>query len=330
MKKYALSTVLVLLFAFIPAAYGYYHNVTTEPDTPTSSEDSTLTTTTTEQDSTAPTGSDEPEQTDPGTTGPPTNGSGDSGRLPSEPVTTGIEHEDIGITSEDEEGTEESQYNESDFDFVVRLLEFGGIDISSVDVDASLGEGDPDRPLVIGQVYDEIHVKGVEVRGWDPAKKEELNSLGYGAADIDSYERLTLFAARTVSSDANVEEIALNFGKIKFDYIFPIRILGFIDADMESEATIIFGDGVHGTIDDADRVKVKFPWWHVFGRKGISAADIERSYDAKLQTIGEDAELANIDLQSNTERSARAMFLISNIMKAHHDTAMSVIRKIGG
>lgn len=48
-----------------------------------------------------------------------------------------------------------------------------------------------------------------------------------------------------------------------------------------------------------------------------------------LNTIGDDAQLANIDLQNMLQKQQQILQTMSNISKMLHDTAMAVIRKIG-
>ncbi len=49
----------------------------------------------------------------------------------------------------------------------------------------------------------------------------------------------------------------------------------------------------------------------------------------KISTLVDDAELANIDLQNALQKQQQTLQTMSNVSKALHDTAMSVIRKIG-
>jgi hypothetical protein len=58
--------------------------------------------------------------------------------------------------------------------------------------------------------------------------------------------------------------------------------------------------------------------------------DAITGFEEKLQTVGEDAQLANVDLQNMLQQQQQTLQLLSNISKAQHDTALSVIRKIGG
>ena len=46
-------------------------------------------------------------------------------------------------------------------------------------------------------------------------------------------------------------------------------------------------------------------------------------------SIGEDAQLANIDLQNALQKQQQTLQTMSNVSKMLHDTAMTVIRKIG-
>ena len=74
-----------------------------------------------------------------------------------------------------------------------------------------------------------------------------------------------------------------------------------------------------------------------FIRKKLSSIDSEiKSLDTglkvledKLQSTGDDAQLANIDLQNSLQKQQQTLQMMSNMQKALHDTAMSIIRKIG-
>lgn len=55
-----------------------------------------------------------------------------------------------------------------------------------------------------------------------------------------------------------------------------------------------------------------------------------RALEQQLQTAGDDAQLANVDLQNILQKQQQTLQMMSNISKMLHDTAMAVIRKIGG
>jgi len=49
----------------------------------------------------------------------------------------------------------------------------------------------------------------------------------------------------------------------------------------------------------------------------------------QLQRVGNDAQLANIDLQNMLQKQQQAIQMMSNISKSLHDTAKTIIQKIG-
>jgi hypothetical protein len=49
-----------------------------------------------------------------------------------------------------------------------------------------------------------------------------------------------------------------------------------------------------------------------------------------LQAVGDDAQLANADLQNILQKQQQTLQMMSNISKMLYDTAQSVIRKMGG
>ena len=54
-----------------------------------------------------------------------------------------------------------------------------------------------------------------------------------------------------------------------------------------------------------------------------------KQWEEELQSIGEDAQLANVDMQNMMQKQQQSLQLMSGISKMLHDTAMDVIRKIG-
>ncbi len=55
-----------------------------------------------------------------------------------------------------------------------------------------------------------------------------------------------------------------------------------------------------------------------------------KKWEEKLNSVGDDAQLANVDLQNTLQKQQQLLQMMSNISKMFYDTAMSVIRKIGG
>lgn len=55
-----------------------------------------------------------------------------------------------------------------------------------------------------------------------------------------------------------------------------------------------------------------------------------KKLEERLNSVGDDAQLANVDLQNMLQKQQQTLQMMSNISKMLHDTAMSIIRKIGG
>ncbi len=51
--------------------------------------------------------------------------------------------------------------------------------------------------------------------------------------------------------------------------------------------------------------------------------------EESLSTTGDDAQLAQIDLQNQLQKQQQTLQTMSNVSKMLHDTAMATIRKIG-
>ena len=54
-----------------------------------------------------------------------------------------------------------------------------------------------------------------------------------------------------------------------------------------------------------------------------------KNKEADLASIGDDAQMANVDLQNTLQKQQQIMTTMTNISKLLHDTALAVIRKIG-
>ena len=63
--------------------------------------------------------------------------------------------------------------------------------------------------------------------------------------------------------------------------------------------------------------------------RATMVANLEDILD-RLDSLGDDAQLANIDLQNILQKQQQTLQMMSNISKMLYDTAMAVVRKIGG
>jgi len=226
----------------------------------------------------------------------------DFGVTSAEPETTGIEHEDIGITGDDEESRADSFFDvfteievdsmnesgekggtedinigvgemksevggdgedigapssgratyDSFFDIFVDIggegtqaaidafIKLGDIKGESTDEameddeagEITFGDGEtgarPSKPreiVVVGSKVKEVVRSGnVEVRGWDPEKKE----MTIGPDDVEKPEDFLDFVGALTLSDENIEEVSFNFENIKMEYDQPAKLFGFL------------------------------------------------------------------------------------------------------
>jgi hypothetical protein len=65
--------------------------------------------------------------------------------------------------------------------------------------------------------------------------------------------------------------------------------------------------------------------------KSLDSLDNEIArWEERLSASGDDAQLANVDLQNILQKQQQTLQMLSNISKALHDNIMAIIRKIGG
>ncbi len=53
-----------------------------------------------------------------------------------------------------------------------------------------------------------------------------------------------------------------------------------------------------------------------------------QTFGEAMKEVGDDAQLANIDLQNILQKQQETLQMMSNISKMLHDTAMAIIRKM--
>jgi hypothetical protein len=62
---------------------------------------------------------------------------------------------------------------------------------------------------------------------------------------------------------------------------------------------------------------------------GLLSKSLIADWESQLGSIGDDSQLANIDLQNYLQQQQQTMQMMSNVSKTVHDTSMAIIRKIG-
>jgi len=167
---------------------------------------------------------------------------------------------------------------------------------------------EPKEIVVVGsKVRTELQKSNIEIRGWDPEKKE----VTIKPADIKEGEDFLDFIGATVASDENIENVTFNFKKIKMGYDQPAKLFAIININMR----------VTTHIDEQGNVKVEFPWYRMFTKN--NGAELSRNIEARVQ---EHNEISNVARQNGTDvefLQDRAILFqaIVAIMKTMHDTA---------
>jgi len=173
------------------------------------------------------------------------------------------------------------------------------------------------RPSLTASTQKEIVVVGskvrkaledlnVEIRGWDPIKKE----VTIGPDNIDDGGDFLDLVGAMVAKDEHIEEVSFNFQKIRIEYEQPAKLFGLLNITMN--ATV--------EIDEAEKVNVKFPWYRIL------AKDNARELRTEMETAMEAHELGHALQQQQTNidflrERARVFQTVSNVLRAAHDTA---------
>jgi hypothetical protein len=165
----------------------------------------------------------------------------------------------------------------------------------------------------------EVVIKGSKIKEnsaeFDKNHKDWIEILS--VSQIETQDELEAFAVATMYNDTRMEEVSINFQKITMKYNQPAKLFGLFDIDYT----------YHAEVDELGRVKVKTPWW-LFLTKN-NAGEISSDLERQFESTGDDAQLANTDLQSALQKQKQTLQTLSSVMKAQHDTAMAVNRKIG-
>jgi hypothetical protein len=198
-----------------------------------------------------------------------------------------------GESAAQEEGGVQ-QYNESDLEFASERA----------------SEGDPDRPLVVGNAAI-VSVSAVEVRGWDAEEKEAFLSTVKTHAELHSQMDLEHFAQGILLKDENVFEVEVDDAMLTMHYKMPGRLFGIFTASFTAQAE------AHTN----GEVKVKFPWYSFLYSKYGTAAEVESELSAAIE-----ADLENWGGASDAAHSGRLMSAMHASLSASYDTMHRMMR----
>jgi hypothetical protein len=141
----------------------------------------------------------------------------------------------------------------------------------------------------------------------DPAKWENF-AAQRATGDVSAYDvgALVEFALREAYQQ-NVADIAFFADKVKF---FNAQ-----KKDIRAQLDKVWEDRKQNGLSDQQKENLD-----------TKISQLEE----RLNSVGDDAQLANVDLQNNLQRMQQTLQMMSNISKVMHDTALNTIRKIGG
>jgi len=100
------------------------------------------------------------------------------------------------------------------------------------------------------------------------------------------------------------------------DYKQPAKLFGFINTEYTASAQI----------DEFGRLKVQFPWW--LALSSDNADEVEAALKESIDELGDDAQMAYLDLQDSVQKQQQLIQMMSNIMKTKHDTAKAAINNV--
>ena len=200
--------------------------------------------------------------------------------------------------------------------------------------------GNPDRPIITGQVYskttdrpteevafyynkisaahdtiDDIIAKGGSSSDW----KSGIDKLSSSQADssvdsvVDDLQGIVVLCSTAI--DKEIQKI-----KAQVDVLEELHDREVDDPTQPSGSSTQYRESDLEFISrHADRIDVKITSLQT----GLEVLD------EKLATVGDDAQLANIDLQNVLQKQQQALQTLSNVMKSMQDTQLATISRIG-
>ncbi|MCK5688261.1 hypothetical protein KAI87_03270 [Myxococcota bacterium] len=157
-----------------------------------------------------------------------------------------------------------------------------------------------------------------------------------GRAATTGYEDL---AAQDTNNDGKIDYKDANFADMKVwqdanrdgvaqeDELHNLYAVGVLEVDLANADTgaSAAAAGANGYLAQTGEFTTTEGWITTKGELENYIQGLEE----QLNSVGDDAQLANVDLQNMLQKQQQTMQQMSNISKMLHDTAMAIIRKIG-
>ena len=200
--------------------------------------------------------------------------------------------------------------------------------------------GNPDRPIITGQVYskttdrpteevafyynkisaahdtiDDIIAKGGSSSDW----KSGIDKLSSSQADspvdsvVDDLQGIVVLCSTAI--DKEIQKI-----KAQVDVLEELHDREVDESSEPTRSSTQYRESDLEFISrHADKIDAKIKSLQT----GLEVLD------EKLATVGDDAQLANIDLQNVLQKQQQALQTLSNVMKSMQDTQLATISRIG-
>lgn len=199
---------------------------------------------------------------------------------------------------------------------------------------------DPDRPVITGQVYskttdrpteevafyfnkisaahhtiDDIIAKGGSTSAWKNGIDQLLSSQSDSSVDSVADDLQGVVVLCSTAIEKEIQKI-----KAQVDVLEELHDRKSDDPTQPSGSTTQYEESDMEFISrHADKIDTKI--------KSLQAG--LEVLDEKLSTLGDDAQLANVDLQNVLQKQQQTLQTISNVMKSMQDTQMATISRIG-
>jgi hypothetical protein len=216
------------------------------------------------------------------------------------------------------------------------------------------GTGDPDRPVIIGRVYNEESTQGTQI---SPSQTKVLivtstSDFNFASNIVDDIltkggttsawnDGIAAFSQHGMSESA-IPELA---GIVVLCNNAIDKKTQSIDAELkilEQWLEMISEERESSSYDASDRLTSGAPAASTaqyresdldFISRQLSSIDQQINsldtgitvFEEKLQSVGDDAQLANIDLQNSLQKQQQTLQTMSNVSKMLHDTAKAII-----
>lgn len=157
-----------------------------------------------------------------------------------------------------------------------------------------------------------INIAVGDVNGLTEEEKQTFLAQVKAHAEVQSEQDLQNFARGVLLENAAMEEMSLNFEKIKTKYRSSGKLFGFLPVSFSQEVEV----DTEG--DDFGRVKVTMPWYSFLLKPDVPAAELESAIGV---SVGDNDNW-------NFGAYASVVATISNVLKTKHDTAKNAIGNI--